>query len=290
MAAAEYTLEWLLPYVREAMRGTSNFEYRNYADAVLSKLHAANVPGIVKRDYFQASTGRPFDEQKVPHQLSQLLAEALFHLFRHGFIAPAAGDNYQQQPLSHRYNVTQRGLEYFSGSEPVPEEARSYLEFLRQLVPNLDPVIEQYVTEAITAFNRGLYFATAVMIGAASEKAVYLLTESLAKALKPSARRTTLEKTLNNRALAALLELVRKTIESESTGKTAPIPHSAAEGASPHLASLFDSIRTQRNDAVHPMNATVSASSVRLLLHGFPYALSTTERLRSWFDGNPSSL
>ena len=68
MLTTDYMLEWLLPYVREAMRGTSNFEYRNYADAVLGKLHAANVPEIVKWDYFQASTGRPFDEQKVPHQ------------------------------------------------------------------------------------------------------------------------------------------------------------------------------------------------------------------------------
>src|SRR5689334_19528870 len=129
MTTNEFTLEWLLPYVREGLQGTGNFEYRNYADAVMAKLHAAKVPGIVKRDYFQASTGRPFDEQQVPYQIAQLLSEAFFYLFRHGYIAPIGGDNYQQQPLWHKYNVTQKGVEYFRGTEPVPEEAKRYLEF-----------------------------------------------------------------------------------------------------------------------------------------------------------------
>ena len=42
MATIDYTLEWLLPYARRGMKGMSNFEYRNYADAVLKGLHAAN--------------------------------------------------------------------------------------------------------------------------------------------------------------------------------------------------------------------------------------------------------
>jgi hypothetical protein len=144
--------------------------------------------------------------------------------------------------------------------------------------------------EALTAFNREAYFAAAVMVGAASEKAVYLLAASLLNALKPSRRRTTLETALNKRQLFALLDCVRKTIEDFSSGNPAPIPYSASEGATIHLASLFEAIRTQRNDAVHPMNANVSASSVRLLLHSFPYALSTTEKLRTWSDANPASL
>jgi len=53
---------------------------------------------------------------------------------------------------------------------------------------------------------------------------------------------------------------------------------------------LFEAIRTQRNDAVHPMLAVVSASSVRLLLHSFSYALETTEKLRAWLDANPATL
>jgi hypothetical protein len=60
------------------------------------------------------------------------------------------------------------------------------------------------------------------------------------------------------------LDCVRKTIEDCPSGNPAPIPFSVSEGAAPHLASLFEAIRMQRNNAVHPMNAAVSASSVRL--------------------------
>jgi hypothetical protein len=46
-----------------------------------------------------------------------------------------------------------------------------------------------------------------------------------------------------------------------------------------------------RNGKTFPRGTRdLSASSVRLLLHGFPYALSTNERLRSWFDANPGSF
>jgi hypothetical protein len=43
----DYTLEWLLPYVRKGMKGTSNFDYRVYAEKVLYALHNAGVEGIV---------------------------------------------------------------------------------------------------------------------------------------------------------------------------------------------------------------------------------------------------
>jgi hypothetical protein len=274
----EYTLDWLLPFVRKGMQGVgATFGYRDYAESVLMLLHAAHEPGLVKNDHFHASTGNAFDDAKVPRELKNLLAEAHFYLLRHGYIAPEAADSYKNAPKSDKFNVTRPGRDYFNGSDPIPEDARSYLEFVRQLLPNLDTVIMQYIVEALKAFEREAYFATAVMIGAASEKAIYLLADSLAKALKQSARRTTLEKALGGRSLSALLDHVRETIETESAGKKAPIPYSASEGASAHLASLFEAIRTQRNDAVHPMKGTVSASSVRLLLHSLPAALDTTE-------------
>ena len=205
MATIDYTLEWLLPYARRGMKGMSNFEYRNYADAVLKGLHAANVPGIVKNDQFHMSTGNAFDDAKIPYQVKQLLAEAHHYLLGHGYVAPAAADSYKNEPRRDKYNVTCRGTQYFNGDDPIPEEAKSYLEFLRQLLPTLDSVILQYIVEALTAFEREAYFATAVMIGAASEKAVYLLAASLLNALKPSARRTALEKALSGRSLSALL-------------------------------------------------------------------------------------
>jgi hypothetical protein len=248
------------------------------------------VDGIVENSYLQQVTGMRFNDPQVPYQIKQLMAEALFYLLRHGYIAPKGQDSYQNAPVSHNYNVTERGREWFDGAEPLPEDAKGYMDFLRQLVPTRDPVIDQYIVEALVAFEHESYFATAVMVGAASEKAIYLLATSLLVALMPSPKRARLEGLMKKRSLNLLLENVRETIGAACSGNPPPIPYAASEGAAAHLPSLFEAIRTQRNDAVHPMNGMVSAPSVRMLLRTFPYALSTTESLRSWCEAHPGSL
>jgi hypothetical protein len=188
----------------------------------------------------------------------------------------------------HIFNVTQRGMTWFQGKEPLPEDAERYLIFLHERVPAIDPIIEQYVVEALTAFDREAYFASAVMLGAASEKELYLLAEGVLLALKDPARQSKLKGLLDRRKLLELFESVRDTIRAAVTAKL--LPYSDSEGSATHLLSLYEAIRVQRNEAVHPMNATVSEESVRLLLQAFPYSLSKSEDLRAWFLANPSSI
>jgi len=162
------------------------------------------------------------------------------------------------------------------------------MKFLRQRVPVIDPIIDQYVTEALTAFEKEAYFASAVMLGAASEKALYLLAESVLGAFKDAKKHDKLKNLLEHRKLLELFESVRDTIYDASKAKI--LPYADAEGSTTNLMSLYEAIRVQRNDAVHPMNATVSEDSVRLLIQSFPYSLSKSEELRAWFAANPKSI
>ena len=66
----------------------------------------------------------------------------------------------------------------------IEKGSDGYLQFLRARMPQLDSVIEQYVAEAVTAFERQAHFAAAVMLGAASEKALYALADSMLGAIK----------------------------------------------------------------------------------------------------------
>jgi hypothetical protein len=141
---------------------------------------------------------------------------------------------------------------------------------------------------ALTAFERKAYFAAAVMLGAASEKAIYLLADSMLGAIADVNKRKRFQSVLENRSLLKLLELVKATIEAAHKAKTLPYPQ--FESSVTHLMSMFEAIRVQRNDAVHPMNATVSAESVRLLIQSFPYAISKSEELRAWFTAHPNSI
>ncbi len=284
MSEVQYTLEWLLPYVRR-IQARGNIDYRTFADHLWAQLEEAGVPGVCRTSQFHAGSGRTFQYDAFPMDIKNATVESWFYLFRNGFIAPAAPDDYLQSPNLYRMNVTERGLGWFDGSEPIPEDAHSYLVLLKGLVPKLDPVIEQYVTESLVAFNRGAYFAAAVMLGAGSEKAIYLLAEALLCAFTDPRRREKLEALLKRRKLFDLLDAVSKSICEASN-----IPYEVAEGSEAHLISLCEAIRVQRNDAVHPMNATVSAELVRMTIVAFPHALAKIEELRSWFIEHPKSF
>jgi hypothetical protein len=288
MAQDTYTLAWILPYVRQALRQTSNFEFRTYANALFAQLEQAQVPGVARFQLGQYSGGQTYQYDAMPHELRALVSEAFFHIFHKGYIAPAAPDSHLNPPPLHMFNVTQRGRAWFQGKEPLPEDAEQYLKFLRERVPALDPIIEQYVIEALTAFDRAAYFASAVMLGAASEKELYLLAEAVFLALKDPKKQSKLRGLLDRRKLLELFETVRDTIHQGVAAKV--IPYTDSEGSTTHLMSLYEAIRVQRNDAVHPMNAIVSEDSVRLLLQSFPYALSKSEELRVWCVANPGSI
>ncbi len=288
MTTPTYTIPWILPFVRQALRGTGDLEYKNYLYALWAVLEKAQVPGIVRTPPEQMYSGQAFRFDQAPHDLQLLATEAFFYLFHNGYITPGPPDAYLNHPVLHRYYVTESGRAWFNGAEPFPEEAAGYMDFLRQLVPTMDSVIEQYVVEALTAFERRAYFAAAVMLGAASEKAIYLLAESMLDAFTDARKRSRLQSTLERRRLLELFDPARDSVQNASNARV--LPYAQFEGSTTHLMSLFEAIRVQRNDAVHPMNATVSGDSVRLLLQSFPYSLNKCEELRGWLASHPNSI
>jgi hypothetical protein len=97
-------------------------------------------------------------------------------------------------------------------AEPPPEDVSGYLKYLRRVVPKLDAVIEQYVAEGLSAFERGTYFAAAVMIGAASEKAIYLLADSMRTVFKDAKQNAMLDSLVSRRGLKALFDFIQEAI------------------------------------------------------------------------------
>src|SRR5205814_34015 len=93
--------------------------------------------------------------------------EAFWYLVSMGIVLPQPSGN-----TAGNFNhlmLTTSGLEWVQGQGPSPEDETGYLAALRGHIATLDPIILEYVKEAVR-----LYFASAVMIDAASEKVVYL--------------------------------------------------------------------------------------------------------------------
>ena len=62
-----------------------------------------------------------------------------------------------------------------------PEEMVRALE---QRVRNLDPIVRQYYLESLRAFQEGLYISSVICLGAASERAIHWLAESIESSYK----------------------------------------------------------------------------------------------------------
>jgi hypothetical protein len=288
MTTATYSLSTILPFVRQSLRGRGNFSYDHFVWGLWTELERAGTPGVVRTPPERNFSGQVYDYEHAPYELRRVTTEAFYYLFHSGFTMPEPPGNLPGHPSEFTYHLTPRGLAWAASLEPLPEDVEGYMAVLRRLVPSLDSVIDQYVREGLSSFERQSYFSAAVMIGAAAEKAVYLLAESMVDAFSDARRQETFKKLIERRKLNELFHTLEKTIRDAYVARA--LPFAVFDGAVSHLMSLIEAIKVQRNDAVHPMNAVVSADSVRLSFAAFPYALEKLVALRAWFLANPRSV
>jgi hypothetical protein len=198
------------------------------------------------------------------------LAECYQQMLTLGYIIPhpQRGGGFNPQ----WFYVTKLGKEWAASKEPIPEDWKGYLETLDRLVPNLDSVIREYVKEALLTYERRTFFASAVMIGAASEKAIYLLMEALLQAVSGSPEEKAVQRAMGGRDLCAMFKKLSDNIHRAKSKSTGAMPRYVHEEADHHLLSLQDAIRVQRNNAVHPQTGQVIPTTVRLTLAAFPFA------------------
>lgn len=186
--------------------------------------------------------------------------------------------------------LTEHGRELITKANYPVYDPEGYIKALRTEIPDLDPIIGQYITEALSCIHRGLNFAAAVMLGAAAEKAVLLLLESIMRAkISPNDQGKISKLLAAHGSLPKIYEEIINTLKP-LTAKNGRIDYSIHEGCDIHLAALLDMIREQRNDAVHPICGNVSESKLILSFHGFPHALQILYKLKHWFDANPDSI
>jgi len=214
--------------------------------------------------------------------LSISLMEGYWYLVSNGYIVQGA--NGVNPPNFSQLRITDLGREWALNSDTSPEDQQGYLAALKVLVNPLDSVIEQYTKEAVAAFARQMYFAAAVMIGAASEKLVYQLMDALVASIADPKEQAAIKKTINERGLPSMFAKLQHKLSEVKAKKL--IPWSITEGADTHLLSLQDAVRVQRNDAVHPLAGKVTPQTVRLSLASFPGACRKVYDLIGWFQAN----
>lgn len=182
------------------------------------------------------------------------------------------------------FQITDYGKEWLnSKKEPIPEDTEGYIKFMKK-IRYIDRVILQYINETLKTFNKRYVFASAVMIGAASEKIIYLLAEALEKSSIDQKFKKNISDKIEGRSLFELIRLISKIFKDLI--KTGKIPYGIHEDSKDYLFSLFNAIRIQRNNAVHPIAGKVSKDQLRLLLLAFPHICKKAYDFLSWLNKN----
>lgn len=205
------------------------------------------------------------------------LIEGYCQLLTFGYIVPWPQGN--QAPSPNWFYITEKGRRWVTSDGPAPEDSDRFIAALTTLIPAVDAVIKQYFIESVVIYNRQAWFASAVMVGAASEKVIYMLLESLLSVTGGSDRRA-IEKAIKERNLPNMFEQINKVLTTHR--ESGHLPYEVHEGCQPHLLSLFEAIRVQRNEAVHPTAGQVTPTSVSLTLSAFPSACRKAYDLIEW--------
>jgi len=266
-------LEILNRFKHEQMNGVINEVERLVAERGLFPSKDDCERQHIDYQYYEHKQLNPIDKLT--------LSEIIWDLIQERVLTP--GQYNAEEDFPH-FRLTKFGQDYISLSTPHYYDPQGYMEFLRKIVKNLDPVIEQYVFESLNCYRQQLFFASAVMIGAASEKAILLLLQAITNSMSnPSSKRKAAQ-LLERPNLPEILDTISKTVNSLIKAKT--IPYSVHQGCIEHLMSLFEMIRVERNDAIHPITGQVNRDKVFLSLQTIPMALESTNRLIEWFGSN----
>jgi hypothetical protein len=288
MAQQVLDLGLVMHFMRAAMRdrarevqsgrGNSDIQYSALIEPTLLKMAQAQIINLPSGPRYGSL------DSTVDRELSRLLVEAFHYLLHNGLVTRAPDPpNFPGYLNVNSFVITGRGLEWALGEEPVPEDARRYMEVLQSLVPNLDDIIRQYIEESLIAYQRQAYFAAAVMLGATCEKAVYLLADALLRSVQDPNEKRKLAEAMKLRSISRLFAGIQELL----TMKARIIPYNVTEGTEHHLLSFLDSVRVQRNEAVHPNAALVTPSKVHLSLAAFPHACENVFELIRWLSANP---
>lgn len=277
-----YDLAWILPHVRKSLRGVGNMNFDAYIDGLFRVLEELGVTSIQR--FQQSYTGHTFNFDAAHADIKIAATEAFYYLEQNRFILRPAPTQFGAFVAHGQFLVTKRGAEWANGVDPLPEDYNGYM---KQFV-DADEVVRLYVSEALNTYVRGTFFASAVMLGAAAEATVYNLSDALIAALQDAAKREALRRRIDERKLERLFSFIESTISAGH--KSGAIPYDVTEGTTRHLISLFEYIKAQRNDAVHPKNFQVSPECVRLSIYAFPLAFRKVESLRKWCMQNPGTV
>lgn len=207
-------------------------------------------------------------ETEVWEALWGLVGEGLIYLDTAG--QGSGTDNWQ-------WHLSADGKRIAQGGSWEPRDTDGYLNRIRREIPDLDELVELYLTEALRSFNGRCYLATSVMLGVAAERAFLVMAASYAASGVAGAPALAKELARPRSNYFALWMEFRKRIE--------PVRQDLPDGLADALTldAIADLIRLTRNEVGHPTGRQIDEDTARVHLTIAPMYLRKMHQLTAHF-------
>jgi hypothetical protein len=179
------------------------------------------------------------------------------------------------------FSITSYGETVLESDNIIVHDPFHYLERLKQNGPILDGLILMYIEESLQCHFRQNYMASSVMLGVASEAALYHLIRSFQKCIAINATLRERSEKLGNKA--NLTEKFKVIYDGILQIKKELDPE-VADTLEQNLTGIFNLIRLQRNESGHPTGQRPSKDQMFAYLILFILYCKTVYDLIKWLD------
>ena len=237
----------------------------------------AKMQGVTPQQRGFVSDGRGYLERGE----ATLINELIWSFIVQGILVPGTNDSNQGWPF---LRLTDYGQRCVHEHQILPHDPDGYLKDFLGEIPSADPVVLEYLAEALQCYLRDLNRAASVMLGAASEKAVLLLIDSYVASISDATKQAQVK---NQVEKANSIFRKFEIFEKGFVHIKANLPKQLTDNVDSLLRGVFDLIRNSRNDAGHPasgisVSRDTNYSHLRLFV---PYCKRIYE-LMGWFATN----
>lgn len=223
----------------------------------------------------QSSRGLLYDY--VQQVLWQLLAQGVI-------VWGQQGDPNSQYPL---FRLTDFGRTVVANGRAQPYDPEGFIAEFRRQVPSADPVVLEYLEEGVRAFNASCFRATAVLIGAGSEKAVLVLHDVFGNQISDPAKQKAFAQDSNGISIHRKYQALKARLDLMVSAKRLDFELSQTIGS--YLPGAFDMIRNYRNIAGHPdIGGATDPDTVFMSLRIFTEYMRRVVALTDYFKSNPA--
>lgn len=189
------------------------------------------------------------------------------------------------------YRLTEHGKTVLAepGAKPQPYDPDGFLKEFKRLVPDADPIVFDYLEEAVRAFNAACYKSAAVMLGAASEKLTLVLHSKLEASITDPTKRAKFAKDSDTISIFKKFDALKDRLDLMDGVKKFKDHHELRGTIRHDLPAVSELIRRCRNDAGHPDIPTATdPDTVFLSLRVFTEHTRKVHELIGYFDSNPA--